>query len=122
MTTANARTNAIGRTISGVESALGEMMCKTDQFKINQADGKSHLFLEYDRYEKKSSVQLGDLLSHSISSIQIIGQNIFENGTHLTQVVSIFLYVEGKRNHWEIRTKDTRFMCLNKRVYSRKID
>lgn len=122
MVTASARTNAIGHTVSGMESAIGGLMCKTDQFKISRADGKSHLFLDGELYKKKNSVQLGDLLSHSISSIQIMGQNIFENGGHLAQVVAIFLYVDGKRNHWEIRTKETRFMCINKRVYSRKID
>ena len=121
MVTASARTNAIGHTVSGIDSAIGGLLCKTDQFKINRPDGRSNLFLDSKLYNKYSSLQLGKLLNHSISPIQIIGQNMFENGAHLTQVVTILVHADGKRNHWEVRTKGTRFMCVNNRVYSRDV-
>ena len=121
MTTASARTNAIGNAIFGGDSGIGDIGCKTDQFKIDKADGGSSLFLSADSYSYEESKKLGDLLSHSVDSIQIIGQSIFENGTNLSQVVGLFLFAEGNRNHWEIRTTDTRYMCLQNRVYSRKI-
>jgi len=123
MVTAAARTNAIGHTVSGIDSSMGDMS-KTDQFKIHSADGKSDAFKDLSYFHRTRKCVLGDVLSHKNDDLQIIGQSIFENGVGLREKVEIYLFQEdkNKKNIWEVRTKTRRYMCLQNRVYSTDLE
>ena len=121
MVTASARTNAIGHNVSGLDSWIGNLVCKTDHFKICRADGGDSVFRDGGDFILSRHALLGDILSDPVDDIQIIGQHMFENGTRLTQKIELWLFVDSKKNCWEVRANDRRLMCLMKRVYARQI-
>ena len=122
MTTAAARTNAVGNTISNIDAGMSDLFCKTSQFKVEHVCNKSSVFLDSNLFGRKSIVALGDILSHSTDFIQIIARHLFENGMNLRNEVSVYRHTDGGRHHWEIRTRKKRYMCKMNRVYSRGME
>ena len=120
MTTAAARTDATGMTVSGYEAGIGGLT-KTDQFKIQCQSGGSSRFLDIDAYKKVRSCLLGDLLNHPKNWIQLIGQYMFENNLSLRSGVCIYTLKDKDNQTGEIRTKQERFIVISGRVYAKKI-
>ena len=124
MTTAGARTNAVGKTISGIDSAIGGNTCKTDQFKIETASRGVTVFPDPAAYllmNRDATTRLGDLLHHNNNNVQLIAQLMFENGIGLTRVVGLYYRKDTKLKDWEIRTKTERFKAASGRVYVNKL-
>jgi hypothetical protein len=120
MTTAAARTDAIGNSVSGMDSGVGSTS-KTDHFKIEGHCGGSSMFLDIDAYKEVRACVMGDLLNHGKNWVQLIAAYMFENGMSLRTDVCIYALTDKKNKSGEIRTKQERFIVISGRVYAKHI-
>jgi len=124
MTTAGARTNAVGNAIDGASDI--DINCKTDQFKIDTSGRATSIFCLQDLLIPVRDGQnfcLGDLLSHPNDTIAIIADSLADSCVSLRSPCRIMEHTGiGKSSTYiEVWTKDTRLMCVKGRVYGHKI-
>lgn len=125
MTTASARTNQSGHTVSGMGS-LGEVMNKTAHFVVATSADSKGVFPPESKVRNYMGdgafvIELGKLLSSSNNKLQLIGQAVFESGANLRDRVEIVeLDVEKRGQELEVWTECVRYKEMTGRVYGHK--
>ena len=123
MTTANARTNAAGHTVAGMDSTFGDITCKTGQFVIHTPDGGGVFEEEENMIPDCGSAVcvIGDLLGSKSNYLAIIAEHIFEGGVSLTCPCRVMRPRYSTASKCEIWTRTERFKIITGRVYGHKI-
>lgn len=128
MITASARTNAVGKTVSGFEE-LVSLTCKTDSFIINKPPRGGELFLDaklYSRTRSKSHQEIRviqDLSKSRNDALARIGDSLIEMGYEPETCVRVMAHVpDGKKTETlEVWTESERFKVDRGRVYGHKL-